>query len=87
MSEPSLQNVSFSFGDNVILKDASFDMQKGEKAGLVGPNGCGKTTLLNLVFVVTRDVLQAFMVFSPSSVSKNVRRNAPFDASVSDSST
>ncbi|MBQ7624162.1 MAG: ABC-F family ATP-binding cassette domain-containing protein [Clostridia bacterium] len=50
MSELAAQGLSFSFGENVILKDASFELQKGEKAGLVGPNGSGKTTLLNLIY-------------------------------------
>jgi ATP-binding cassette subfamily F protein 3 len=38
-----------SFGDNVILGGVSFNLNPGERAGLVGPNGCGKTTLLRIL--------------------------------------
>jgi ATP-binding cassette subfamily F protein 3 len=38
-----------SFGDNPILAGISFNLNPGERAGLVGPNGCGKTTLLRIL--------------------------------------
>ncbi|MBN2086195.1 MAG: ABC-F family ATP-binding cassette domain-containing protein [Anaerolineales bacterium] len=38
-----------SFGDNAILAGVSFNLNPGERAGLVGPNGCGKTTLLRIL--------------------------------------
>ena len=38
-----------SFGDKVILKDASFHIEEREKAALVGSNGAGKTTLLRII--------------------------------------
>jgi ATP-binding cassette subfamily F protein 3 len=37
------------FGDDVILDRASFSIGKGDKVGLIGPNGCGKTTLLRMI--------------------------------------
>jgi ATP-binding cassette subfamily F protein 3 len=38
-----------SFGDTAILAGVSFNLNPGERAGLVGPNGCGKTTLLRIL--------------------------------------
>src|ERR1700753_2527461 len=45
----SLQNISFSFGARYILKDASWQIGTGERIGLVGSNGTGKSTLLRLM--------------------------------------
>ena len=38
-----------SIGDRVLLRDASFAVERGEHVALVGPNGSGKTTLLETV--------------------------------------
>ena len=43
------EELSKSFGDLVVAKDASVIVQKGERIGLVGPNGVGKTTFLRLL--------------------------------------
>jgi zinc transport system ATP-binding protein len=42
-------SVSFSYGDVVVLENASFHIHRGEFAALVGPNGSGKTTVLKLI--------------------------------------
>ena len=45
----SCQGISKSFGEKVILEDASFHIEEREKAALVGNNGAGKTTLLRII--------------------------------------
>ena len=45
----SCQNICKSFGEKVILQDASFHIEDREKAALIGNNGAGKTTLLRII--------------------------------------
>ena len=40
----SFSNVSKQYGKQLLFVDASFQLNPGEKCGLVGPNGSGKTT-------------------------------------------
>jgi ATP-binding cassette subfamily F protein 3 len=49
MSLIKFQNVSFSFGADVILDDVTFQINPGEKVGIVGNNGAGKTTLFRMI--------------------------------------
>jgi len=44
-----IKNVSKSYGDKIILKDFTYLFNRFEKAGLIGRNGYGKTTLLNII--------------------------------------
>ena len=49
MSTLDVQNLSKSFAGEVILEGVSFTVERGEKVGLIGANGSGKTTILKLV--------------------------------------
>ena len=44
-----LENISFSFGERKILENINISVNQGEIAGLLGPNGVGKSTIFNLI--------------------------------------
>ncbi|MDN7137828.1 ABC transporter ATP-binding protein [Pseudidiomarina sp. 1ASP75-14] len=43
------EDMSLSFPDQQIFKDFSLTLQRGDKIALVGPNGCGKSTLIRVI--------------------------------------
>ena len=49
MSVLSLQNISFSYGKTPVLKDVSYEFEKGKMYCIIGKSGAGKTTLLSLL--------------------------------------
>ena len=44
-----VKNVSIAYGKNVVVEDASMQLEKGEIGCFLGPSGCGKTTLLRAI--------------------------------------
>jgi ATP-binding cassette subfamily F protein 3 len=44
-----VSNLSKSYGDNLLFEKVSFSVNPGERLGLIGPNGCGKTTLFKVI--------------------------------------
>ena len=68
----NLKNVSFSYPNKKILESVSYNFKRGEKIGLVGENGVGKSTLINLIIgklkedsgVIDRGVNTDFGLFS-----------------------
>ncbi len=44
-----VENLSFNYGDNIILNDINFQVEPAEMLGIVGESGAGKSTLLRLI--------------------------------------
>ena len=44
-----LRNINKKFGNKIILDNFSYQFQRGEKVGIIGKNGVGKSTLLNII--------------------------------------
>ena len=89
MSLLEVKNLKKSFDDNVVLKDISLNVEKGEVLSIIGPSGSGKSTLLRCITdLETEDsgdikfdgtfglVFQNFNLFPHHSVMKNIT-NAP----------
>ncbi len=69
----SLDNVSFSYDSETVLKGISLDLQKGSFYGILGPNGCGKTTFLDLL-IRHKKPESGDILFSGSELSKISRK-------------
>lgn len=44
-----MENICKAYGENVLIKDFSYNFLKGDRVGFVGKNGCGKTTLMKII--------------------------------------
>lgn len=55
----NLKNVSIHIQDSPLIDTLSFSVHRGELVALIGPNGCGKTTLLDLIVAQWRSAVSA----------------------------
>lgn len=89
MSLLEVKNLKKSFDENVVLKDISLNVEKGEVLCIIGPSGSGKSTLLRCITKLDHEdsgdinfdgafglVFQDFNLFPHHSVLKNIT-NAP----------
>ena len=70
-----VEQLTKSFGDRVLFSDISFSIERGQKVGLIAPNGTGKSTLMRILLgrepqdsgtiTYERDIKQAFLPRSP----------------------
>lgn len=49
MNELKIENLSVSYGENIVLDNFTFEAEKGEMIVVLGPSGCGKSTLLTAI--------------------------------------
>ncbi len=49
-----LNNIEIAYGDNVILSNFNLSIEQGESVAIVGRTGCGKSSLLNLITMLTK---------------------------------
>ena len=85
MSLLEVKNLKKSFDDNLVLKDISLSVEKGEVLGIIGPSGSGKSTLLRCITDLEQEdsgeikfegtfglVFQDFNLFPHHTVMKNI---------------
>lgn len=61
----NVHHISKSFGIDTVLNDITFSLSPGDRVGLVGPNGCGKTTLLRILMGLENADSGSFSVDPP----------------------
>ena len=49
-----IDNLSFKYHEKTVLKDISFSTDPGEFVSIIGPNGCGKTTLIKIISKINK---------------------------------
>lgn len=67
-----LENVSFAYRGNLVLKEVSFQVYPGEFIGMIGPNGGGKTTLLKLILGFLKPLKGMIKVFGEAAGSSPI---------------
>ena len=77
MAYVRFENISFSYGDNQVLKDFSLSLPKNEIMCLVGPSGCGKTTLVRCLLGLSRPDQGEIYVDDVCMFSSKRRINVP----------
>ena len=65
----NLKNIDFGYRENpVLLRNLNFALREGDRIGIIGPNGCGKTTLLYLIMGLIKPYLGTVEIFGKERV-------------------
>ena len=70
----SIRNLSFSYAQKPVFSHLDLDFEKGLFYGILGPNGCGKTTLLDLM-LRNREPESGHITYKGNNISDLSRRN------------
>jgi zinc transport system ATP-binding protein len=69
-----IENLSFAYSNTLVLEDVNFSIREGEFIGVIGPNGGGKTTLLNLLMGFLKPIRGKIQLFGkpPQAMGKKI---------------
>ncbi len=70
----SINNFTKQFGNKLVFKDFSVEIEKGEMVALTGPSGCGKTTLLNIIGLIDTMSSGEYILFGESAPKSNTKK-------------
>ncbi len=69
MADIRFENITFRYGEHVILNNFSLTVEEGQIMGIVGPSGCGKTTLIRLLSGFIKPEQGEFILVTPACFS------------------
>ena len=71
------ENLSFSYGDRVLFKNINFNVEEGDKVGIIGVNGTGKSTFLKMI--ANRDAGGGKLTIPGTVVMEYLPQDPPFE--------
>ena len=74
----SVENLSHSYGDRLLFENITFNVEEGDKYGIIGVNGTGKSTLLRMI--ATREAGDGKLTIPGGVVMEYLPQDPPFDA-------
>ena len=79
-----LENISKSYGNRKLISDYSYIFLKNDRIGIIGPNGCGKTTLLKIINGIVRPDSGTIEIGQTIRIGYFSQENEYMDASTND---
>lgn len=75
--EIKIENLKKQYGDKVVLDIKDLEIESGKITGITGPNGCGKTTLLNIIGGIDRDY-EGRITYNSKILENEIRHNMTY---------